>query len=850
MTIGLLIESVSTQCSTEILKGTLDAAREKGCNVIRFSLANNFFTDKSRDLQTEIIYKTIEKSSIDGLLFPGWWQKYNTVEQCEEFKKRFSHIKLLSIGKPLEGFPSVFMDEGIYVAELTRHLVEVHNCRKIVFIPPVYDDGRFSAYKAVMEEHGLYDPKLTVTTKELKDQVYEDFRKRVEIVLELLLDKRKLKIDAIISMYAREAAQFVKQLKQRNIMVPGDIAVTSYEDGDAARFILPPLTTIYYPFYELGYDGCRKLIDMILQKPIEIASAINSRLIYRNSCGCNIINNRSGPVPVIMGSKKSIFNLAGDEKKAICDYLHAHTRLSSIEQFLELLISGLQSRNILAFETFFEKYLLESSVDVDDVNTIAGDINILRKAILPLVTGDREILLNFEDLWNQLYILIQERIKYILSMEQLMLSDRDIFFNEISQNIITTFNVPKLLDVFAANLKYLGIPNCFVFLYTVAGHMDYELALAYRDNQRVDVSSINPECWKDKITTSILPSDKSVTLLINILHIHEEQIGFVLYEPGPMDERLYHSLSVHLSTAFKGAYLVNNYQEINRELESTQKQLVENAYKTGMANVALGTLHNAGNILTSLNISVDLLRQSADALPLSGLKNISELVCRNKNNLSRFLSNNSKGENLIKYCQLMAKKILNIKTELAEHIDRALDKIKLILNLIESQQRYVGIVSLKERMQISSIINDALVIMESTLRKARIEITRDIADVSGIMVDKTKLIHILINLITNAVEALTIAKKEHPRITFKITEDSSCQYIQVADNGCGMDKKTRENIFQIGYTTKSSGHGFGLHSCVHYMHEMGGQIKVESAGTDMGSVFTLQFPRTDFTANG
>jgi Histidine kinase-, DNA gyrase B-, and HSP90-like ATPase len=52
-------------------------------------------------------------------------------------------------------------------------------------------------------------------------------------------------------------------------------------------------------------------------------------------------------------------------------------------------------------------------------------------------------------------------------------------------------------------------------------------------------------------------------------------------------------------------------------------------------------------------------------------------------------------------------------------------------------------------------------------------------------------------------------------------------------------------VFSHGFTTKSTGHGFGLHTCANSMIEMGGRIAVASDGRGLGATFTLTFGAAD-----
>jgi two-component system NtrC family sensor kinase len=49
-------------------------------------------------------------------------------------------------------------------------------------------------------------------------------------------------------------------------------------------------------------------------------------------------------------------------------------------------------------------------------------------------------------------------------------------------------------------------------------------------------------------------------------------------------------------------------------------------------------------------------------------------------------------------------------------------------------------------------------------------------------------------------------------------------------------------IFNHGFTTRQSGHGFGLHSCALAAQELGGSLRAESKGPGCGATFILELP--------
>ena len=74
------------------------------------------------------------------------------------------------------------------------------------------------------------------------------------------------------------------------------------------------------------------------------------------------------------------------------------------------------------------------------------------------------------------------------------------------------------------------------------------------------------------------------------------------------------------------------------------------------------------------------------------------------------------------------------------------------------------------------------------------------------------------------------------------TTDDGFAYIQIKDNGCGINSKQLAKIFNHGFTTKETGHGFGLHTSANAMTEMRGSLKVDSEGIEKGACFTITIP--------
>jgi signal transduction histidine kinase len=111
-------------------------------------------------------------------------------------------------------------------------------------------------------------------------------------------------------------------------------------------------------------------------------------------------------------------------------------------------------------------------------------------------------------------------------------------------------------------------------------------------------------------------------------------------------------------------------------------------------------------------------------------------------------------------------------------------------------------------------------------------------------VDRHQLLQILINLLSNARHALMESQQEDKRLTIRVLASTDSQHllIEVADNGMGIASENLARLFTQGFTTKKTGHGFGLHISALAAAEMKGRISCASPGPGQGATFTLVLP--------
>ncbi len=172
------------------------------------------------------------------------------------------------------------------------------------------------------------------------------------------------------------------------------------------------------------------------------------------------------------------------------------------------------------------------------------------------------------------------------------------------------------------------------------------------------------------------------------------------------------------------------------------------------------------------------------------------------------------------------------------------DKVAHVKAIVATQQSYAGVSGVMEAVELSTTLDDAIELNSTSFERHRIQVEKQYEELPRVLIDKQKVLQILINLLKNAREAFDECPDQRDRkITIRtlVTDDNMLQ-IQVIDNAIGIDPPDLTRIFTHGFTTKKTGHGFGLHSCANAAAEMKGALTVKSDGRGHGATFALDVP--------
>lgn len=289
--------------------------------------------------------------------------------------------------------------------------------------------------------------------------------------------------------------------------------------------------------------------------------------------------------------------------------------------------------------------------------------------------------------------------------------------------------------------------------------------------------------------------------------------------------------------------LASAFNQMITDLERSIQRVTSLSRMAGMAEVASGVLHNVGNTLNSINISVELMHNKILHSRMDSLVELATLLQQHKDDVETFLVHNPRGQNIPQFLTLLSDAWLQEKKFCLQESDSLMKNVAHIKSIIMMQQSLSYTAGLTEKVVVADLLEDAIIMNKLAYEHANIKIVRDFSPIKPVIIDKIKLFQIMVNLIKNSIDALVENNNLTSQLLLRILEkDASHFMIQISDNGIGISPENITKIFSQGFTTKKTGHGFGLHTSSLYAKDLGGNLYAESEGIGHGATFTLILP--------
>src|SRR5882672_1123702 len=282
--------------------------------------------------------------------------------------------------------------------------------------------------------------------------------------------------------------------------------------------------------------------------------------------------------------------------------------------------------------------------------------------------------------------------------------------------------------------------------------------------------------------------------------------------------------------------------EADERERNLQQQLRDASRQAGMAEIATNVLHNVGNVLNSVNISASVVTDRVKKPRSAALGKVAALLQQHKADLAAFVAADERAKHLPAYLAELAQQLTLDQEATLQELESLRNNIDHIKEIVTMQQSYSKLVGVPERLAVRSLVDDALRMNSGTFSRHGVTLKCEFEEVPEIVVEKHKVLQILVNLLRNAKHACETSCRPDKQVVMRVSNQAGGVQIKVTDNGVGIRPEHMTRIFTHGFTTKKEGHGFGLHSGALAARDLGGALRVDSAGPGRGATFTLDLP--------
>ncbi|WP_147613168.1 methyl-accepting chemotaxis protein [Treponema pectinovorum] len=569
-----------------------------------------------------IIYELINDDTFAGIIS---WASSDVDQSTYDYYKRFSKTPLVCMTFKIEGKPLIVTDCKTGIIELIDHLVEFHGYKKIAFIRGpenhVYARERYEGYLEGLKKHNLDVRKDLIS--ECGYWSLKDGANGIETFL-----KRGLKpgsdFEAVIGVGDNVAIGAQEELQRRGYDIPSDVAVCGFNGTEDAAWSNPSITSVEMPFYGQGVQAYKTLKAIFNNQPYEMEFKYKTKLVPGESCGCTSLSVKNAYFENIKNANdssaksKGLFkakNIEGaqvDESQIIKklqtstwqnqlkekiiklsqeDRFSNQNSLEFFKDFAGSYISSLigeclNENSKSAFIKTISKGLNKFSKVSKEFSVWQNMISTTRISLLQELTSLNSFYAKAENLFQQARILIDEIDSRIQKQANLLETRKEAVLRQISTDILSCSDIPKLLELIEKSILKLGMTGCYVALYNDCKYTEQNkqipqtsrLVLAVKKGEHIAL----PEGGLNFNTSEIIPdsinnSGDFAIYEVESLHYQNRYLGYIVFESLDDNGIAYSTLRDQISCSLNSALLLEQRIKSRAVLEDTMHAMTEKA---------------------------------------------------------------------------------------------------------------------------------------------------------------------------------------------------------------------------------------------------------------------------------
>ena len=537
LTFGILVDwpDHSSMYHGNLLKGIRSFAAKHDINLLTL-VAGRLDSPDEMERDRELLYDFIDNKRLFSgfILFSSTLSSFSGIERLLEKTAPAADIPSVSIAIDLPGMPSVMIDSKPGLEELVEHMILHHGYTDIAYIsgPEKNEEAeeRLDTVRRIFSKHGLTLPEshlyfgaftLGSGTSAIK----------------CFLDERKIRPEAVICANDYMALGAWKELENRGIVIPEDIAVTGFDDLQISEISDLPFTTVKQPLFSQGYCAAEKLYRAVRKQKDTRVESLPSRVVYRHSCGCDI-NSIKPPAGNELPGQEPVDSITEEYRLSLHDAFESsvreHGNTPLIRCWRKITQSALKKRlrkSVLTNLLRVLKHEYQTGDYPDEIKKLI-DLNIDKLQLMTIEAYIRQ------DSLNRITDTMGGRIT-VTNIENL---GTDI------QNLLEMEDRLRSVDWFFSDT---GIDNCYLYLFDNLRYEkngDSNLIFCRKDGEETFIPENKMSCpTKQLIHSEYLPRER-YEMLVELLFDHNDIFGLLTLDMKEVQFSFYEMLRTRFNT--------------------------------------------------------------------------------------------------------------------------------------------------------------------------------------------------------------------------------------------------------------------------------------------------------------
>lgn len=328
--IAVFANGWGTEYLQEVVTGAYEAAKDANADLFVFVDFSSFSQENKKLNNSEYnIFRLPELQDFDGvIIMANSFNMQDEIDYVYQIVKE-SQIPAVSLEYELEGITTISTDNYNGMYELTKHVVQEHGARHIVYIggprEHLESNIRLRAVQDVVRENGLSLCE--------EDILYGDWAKNLckKLVSDWLYQHESVP-DVFICANDIMAIGVCELMTERGYKVPDDVMVTGYDCIRQGQEYVPTIASVNHEWCSMGAKAVQILVDKMEGRDSEDSVIMKTKFVAGESCGCD-----TGPVKMDERKKYHAHRIDGLDCDAHFRQFYIYTK--KVENASDLILS-------------------------------------------------------------------------------------------------------------------------------------------------------------------------------------------------------------------------------------------------------------------------------------------------------------------------------------------------------------------------------------------------------------------------------------------------------------------------------------------------------------------------------